>query len=86
VQKFISITSTGKVLPDLYVVQALLRDGAIKIKTPEEFQENLVCVIEDITHESVCYIQDPVDFNRVLDDDRRKTWLIYEHAENLAEY
>lgn len=81
-ERFISILSTGRRLPAMYIAQALIKDGAIKLKEePEDFEEDLVCVVED---EFVCYIQDPIDFQNTIRDPRGKTWLLYEHASSLA--
>lgn len=63
--------------------RALSKDGAITLKKqPEDFQEDLICVVDD---EFVCYIQDPIDFYAVARDPRDKVWMLYEHASALAQ-
>lgn len=63
--------------------KALIDDGAII--TEAKFQDNLVCVVDNLIFEAAgyCYSEREFeDFKR--DDGRRKTWLVYEHAKRLS--
>lgn len=66
---------------------ALIADGAKKIPQPEGYKENLVCVVSNGSWDAAAYIYSQGEFEAFADpnDTRRKTWLEYEHAKELAD-
>lgn len=85
--KYINETSNGAVgtsFKDKWL--ALLEDGAEAIDPPTEFQENLVCVIDNgiFAAAGYAYSEDEmIEFRR--NDGRPKQWFIYNKAKQFAE-
>lgn len=84
---YIYVDSDGRTLPSLGKVEALILDGAEEIEEPYTFEKDLVCVVNNGTHEAARYIPDSKDFMYIIThkDDREKTWLSYAWAKKLAE-
>jgi len=74
-------------LPIVGKVDFLLEHGATKVETLV-YQENLVCVIENIFFDAVAYVfseEEMILFNDP-NDNRKKTWLILPNANKLSGY
>ncbi len=76
--------SKNERLPAYGKVQALLADGAIE--TNEEFQPDLVCVVEGWMFETSFYIPSLFWFNIMRSEVRKKKWLIYKPARKISGY
>ncbi len=83
---YINKNSKGELLSPINKTQALIADGA-KITTAR-FQPNLVCVVENGLFDAAGYCFSKEEFEQFNNpnDDRPKTWLIYEHAAKLSGY
>jgi len=68
-------------------LDGLVNDGAKVIPQPDTFQENLVCVVDNGPFGAAGYCDSPEEFQVFTSptDYRPKTWLIYEHAEAVAQ-
>jgi hypothetical protein len=68
-------------------VDMMVADGAQIIPQPQTFQPNLVCVVDNGPFGAAAYAYNEAEFKEFTreSDYRSKTWLIYEHAETLAE-
>lgn len=77
----------GKILPAKNKVKFLLENGAVRILNPT-FQENLVCVVENIMFDAAAYAysEDEMKCFNESDDLRTKTWLIVPNANELSGY
>lgn len=64
--------------------KALIRNGAVKIEQPTEFQKDLVCLVNNGFFAAAGYCKDEREFNYFSDksDPRPKHWFIIENAEN----
>jgi hypothetical protein len=65
---------------------ALIEDGATPINPPEEFQENLVCVVNNVMFAAAAYAyseSEMIEFKR--NDGRNKQWFIYDKAKEFAQ-
>jgi hypothetical protein len=82
--RYINQNSKGEMLPARGKAKALLLDGATIVKP--EFQENLVCVVNNGLFEAAGYCYDMEEFLAWCDpeDYKPKVWLIYDHAKELA--
>lgn len=76
----------GKELPAVGKASKLVSEGATRIGTPTEFQENLVCVVENGWFDAAAYAYNEREFKEFINpnDDRRKTWLIVPNADTLS--
>lgn len=66
---------------------SLIADGAKRISfDPKEFTENLVCVVDNGAFQAAAYVYSQGEFEAFTQptDTRRKVWLSYEHAKDLA--
>jgi hypothetical protein len=63
----------------------LLEDGAIEVN-PTEFQENLVCVVDNLWFAAAGYVYDENEFKsfNYASDDRPKQWFIWEKVKTFA--
>lgn len=79
-------TINGVSLPAVGKAEVLKANGAQEIEQPKEFQENLVCVVNNGFFEAAGYCFNENEFkNFTLPTDYRpKTWLIVEDAEKLS--
>jgi len=83
--KYINEDSKGLGLPARNKTAHLIEDGALKIDTPLVWIEGLVCVVENAPFDAAGYAYDEdemAEFKRI--GDRKTTWMIYEHAKNIA--
>jgi hypothetical protein len=85
--KYLNVDSNGKSIGTSYhnKLSNLIEDGAI-IVSPKEFQDNLVCVVNNGIFAAAGYAYDEREFevfNRP--DVRPKTWLVYPYAKDLAQ-
>lgn len=64
--------------------------GARIIKQPKEWQNDLVCVVDNGAFEAAMYVYDPSEFGRVVDreddDNRPHVWLTVPGASKLSGY
>lgn len=96
---YISQTSKGLPLDNFGKAQALIKDGAIYVTTtfvveaiddaPDDDAFSMigfVCVVENAMFEAAAYADTRREAERFLysRDDRRKTWLQYPHAKQVA--
>lgn len=65
--------------------KGLIADGAERI-TPTEFQENLVCVVDNFLFAAAGYAYNEREFREFNsdEDDRPKQWFVYEKAGQFA--
>lgn len=84
--KYLNVDSKGQSLGTHGKAEKLIADGAIEINPPKAWEENLVCVVENGMFEAAGYCYSPEEFRAfsLLDDNRPKTWLLYEKAKELA--
>lgn len=78
----------GKLLPTHNKADFLIENGATIVEGKVEFQENLVCVVENFLFDAAGYIYSNFEleeFNNPYDK-RPKTWLIVPDAAKLAGY
>lgn len=82
--KYVNTDSKGNQLPASGKVQALVADGAEV--TDASFKPNLVCVVNNGFFEAAGYAFCEEEFEAFNQpsDTRPKTWLVYEHAAELA--
>jgi hypothetical protein len=67
-------------------INRLVEDGATTINTPVEWNENLVCVVDNGFFGAAGYAYDEKEMNQFLSPDGRpKQWLKYIHAKEIAE-
>jgi hypothetical protein len=76
----------GKQLPSVGKAQKLISEGAIRIGIPTEFQDNLVCVVENFFFDAAVYAYDEREMTEFINpnDYRPKTWLIVPNADTLS--
>ena len=84
--KYINEDSKGNALPVIGKVAALIADGA-KLVEENCFQPGLVCVVENGFFDAAgyCFSESEYKAFNQPTDYRPKTWLVYEHAEKLAQ-
>ncbi len=85
--KYLNVDSRGGSLGTSYQqkLSRLIADGAIVV-SPKDFQDDLVCVVDNGIFAAAGYAYDErefEDFNRP--DGRPKTWLVYPYAKDLAQ-
>jgi hypothetical protein len=67
------------------VTDLLTIDGAKQIDSPKEWEENLVCVVDNEIFDAAAYAYDEREMKRFLQSDGRpKQWMIIPHAQKLA--
>ena len=81
---YINENSKGEILGNFDKAEKLIKDGA-KIVKPE-FQENLICVVENPTFDAAAYAFSEQEFEYFKKDDRHKTWLVHTEAKKLSGY
>jgi len=79
---YINKDSKGNALPPHGKVRALIADGAHIIEHRDgEFEENLVCVVDNGMFEAAGYAFNADEMEAFeYPDGRYRTWLVYEHA------
>jgi len=86
---YVTHNSKGEVLPTDDKFWHLMMDGARVVK-PTEWEENLVCIVQNDWGQAAAYCFDQrefIRFSRVREDDKRdKVWVVYEHAARLSGY
>lgn len=78
----------GKMLPAKGKAEFLIENGAEQIKTPIEFIENLVCVVENFWFDAAAFAyseEEMFEFSNPSDN-RKKTWLVVPNAAELSSY
>ena len=83
---YINQTSKG-MMGALGKAQALLEDGAVEIKTPNKWQEGMVCVVANGFFDAAAYIPDEDEMNYFIttpNDFRPRRWFIYNKAKEYA--
>ena len=81
---YINQNSKNQDLPAIGKLNALIEDGA-KVIIPNEFEENLVCVIDNGFFEAAAYMYNKDEFDYFKSDNSRpRKFLKYEHAKELA--
>ena len=85
--KYINETSNGAVGASFRnKCDALVEDGATAINPPTEFQENLVCVVNNGLFAAAAYAyseSEMIEFKR--NDGRTKQWFIYDKVKQFAQ-
>jgi len=83
---YINKTSKGIELPVFDKADYLILDGAKEIPEPDEFVENLVCVVENCIFDAAlyCYCEEEMKRAKEPADLRPKRWLIHPNAAELA--
>jgi hypothetical protein len=82
--RYLNKSQSGKILPAVGKASVLLNEGAQP--TTPVFQEDLVCVVENLYFDAAAYVPDPEELARFArDDGRKKQWLIVLNASELAE-
>jgi len=65
--------------------EALLNDGATEISKPDNFVDNLVCVVDNYIFEACAYCYSEEEFKVFAQNDGRpKRWFIYPHVKQFA--
>lgn len=84
--RYINQNSKGESLPANGKAAALIADGAKVISQPTEFEENVVCVVENGMFDAAGYMFNANELKAFTypGDNRPKTWLKYEHADKLS--
>jgi len=84
--KYINQTSSGEILPPSGKSEVIVMDGGRIIPQPADFIENLVCVVDNFAFEAAAYCYNEREFLDFTSpaDYRKKTWLIYDKAKDLA--
>lgn len=84
--KYINQLPDGTILTAHGKVDSLLKiPGAETIKDPKEFQDNLVCIVDNGPFEAAAYAYDEEEMKRFLrSDGRPKQWMIVPEAHKLA--
>jgi hypothetical protein len=66
-------------------ITALVQAGAEEIPTPTEFQENLVCVVNNGMFAAAAHLYEPKEMNRFLQScGRPKKWFIWDEVAQYA--
>jgi hypothetical protein len=83
---YINQMPNGDPLPRSGKVEKLLTiDGVIKMTEPEEFMEDIVCVVDNGAFDAAVYAFNESELNYFKKDDGRdKTWLRIPGAKELA--
>ena len=82
--KYLNTDSRGRNLPSTGKAKTLIDDGA-QIVSGEQFEENLICVVENGLFDAAAYAYSESEFKVFkMDDGRSKTWLIHPDAKTLA--
>lgn len=88
---YINSLPNGQDLGRLGKAEILLNkiEGAKEIPAPDQWQEDLVCVVENVrfdgSFEAAIYAYSPSEMEYFKQDDgRKKKWLIVPGAKNLA--
>ena len=85
---YINRTSTGKLLPAFNKANELCAAGdAMVIAEPKEWDEEIVCVVENGMFEAAAYCYSPDEleaFRWSPSDPRPRTWLRCPNAKKLA--
>lgn len=85
--KYINSTGNGPIgVSYEEKITALVQAGAEEIPTPKEFQENLVCVVNNGMFAAAGYAYRPAEMNAFLHPcGRPKKWFIWDEVAHYAE-
>jgi hypothetical protein len=85
--KYINHTPSGP-LKYLDKDEDLIKAGAILLPdAPKEWEENLVCVVDNGLFQAAAYVQDERDlndFSDYIEDERPRVWLKWDKAKEFA--
>jgi hypothetical protein len=85
--KYLNVNSKGRSLGASYMAKVgnLMDDGAVEV-SDAEFQDNMVCVVDNGMFAAAGYAYDEREFEVFRrPDGRPKTWLVYPYAKDLAQ-
>lgn len=85
--KYVNNTSKGPLGSSfMEKCNGLMEDGAVKVN-PTEFQENLVCVVDNFIFAAAGYAYSESEFRafNIDSDTRPKQWFVYENVEQFAD-
>lgn len=85
--KYINQTSAGLIGPTAnQKCTALINDGAVEIEQPEQWEQNLVCVVDNGMFAAAGFCFDEREFRVFTSpgDYRPKRWFIWEPVEQYA--
>ena len=86
---YINQNSLGEPLPTSGKVEALIKDGATLVESEliGYWQPNLICVVDNGAFEAAghAYSEEEMKAFSQPNDPRTRTWLVYDHAEKLAQ-
>jgi len=84
---YVNEDSKGNDLPHSYEarIAALKADGATEVDG-KQFQENLICVVDNDAFSAAGYCYSPSEHDYFLNDgsSRPKTWLVHPEAKKIA--
>lgn len=85
--KYINRNSKEESAPALGKVEFLKADGAEVISKPDSSGEDIVLVVSNGLFEAAAYIYNQREYDHFTDpsDDRKKTWLKYPSAKDIAQ-
>ena len=85
--RYVNKTSRGAVgTSALAKFDAIVADGGKEIKTPKEFQPNLVCVVDNGMFGAAAYAYSPREMEVFkMPDGRPKRWLVWDKVEEFAD-
>ena len=85
---YVNSTSRGTILPACNKADYLILDGGKEILEPQEFQENLICVVENGLFDAAlyCYCESEMNVAKNPEDLRPKRWIVHPMAAELAGY
>lgn len=83
---YINENSKGEFIGTVDKEKKLIEDGAVIIQEPKEWIEGLVCVVKNGLFDAAGYAYNEFEMHCFKDpsDVRRKIWLQYKHAKELA--
>ncbi len=83
---YIDENSKGERLNPHLKAQQLINDGAKRVNP--EWQENLICVVENGLFDAAAYCYSEMEFDEFNDvmDSRRRTWITHPMAKELSGY
>lgn len=83
---YINENSKGEFIGTVDKEKKLIEDGAVIIQEPKEWIEGLVCVVKNGLFDAAgyAYCESEMNYFKNPSDTRKKVWLYYIHAKELA--